>query len=80
MVTFFVNLIIAAWLVLFAALALYPLLLSDRRDTPNDASAPAEDRVLSIVPSAIAHRLRPHHLPVAAEHTPGADPDHRRAA
>lgn len=80
MVTFVVNLIIAAWLVLFAALALYPLLLNDKHETASDTGAPAEDRVLSIVPSAIAHRLRPHHLPVAAEHDPRTDPDHRRAA
>jgi len=78
MVTLFINLIIAAWLVLFAGLALYPLLLSDRHESSGATSAPAEDRVLSIVPSAIAHRLHPRQLPVPPDHD--ADPHHRRAA
>jgi hypothetical protein len=78
MMTVFVNLILAAWLVLFAALALFPLFLRDH--SPQETSVPVEDRVLSVVPSAIAHRLRTHHLPVTADHRPGPDSDHRRAA
>lgn len=80
MMTLFVNIILAAWLVLFAALALFPLFMRDHRDTAQETSVPVEDRVLSVVPSAIAHRLRTHHVPVAPDHRPGPDSDHRRAA
>ncbi len=51
-----VNLIIGFWLVLFGALALFPLMLSDKQ-APHVSSANKEDRVISIRP-AITDRPR----------------------
>ncbi|MGI8484650.1 MAG: hypothetical protein ACR2OU_10350 [Thermomicrobiales bacterium] len=57
-----VNFIIGFWLILFGALALFPLMLSDKH-APSVSSANKEDRVISIRPAIAEGAGRPRILP-----------------
>ncbi len=65
-----VNLIIGFWLILFGALALFPLMLGDKSSSRTSVSQ-KEDRVISIRPAIADGTGRPHALPqptpIAAE-------------
>lgn len=75
-----VNLIVGFWLILFGALALFPLMLSDKQSSRTSVSQ-KEDRVISIRPAIADGAGRPHVLPqptsIAAERNEHAgDNDH----
>lgn len=82
MSTILIDILVGLMLVLFAVMALGPLLISARPGS-QPTSSPAEDRVISVSPVPMIERLRPlaekqpHPLP---GQLPGNRPDQRPAA
>lgn len=80
MTTLLINGLSVLMLLFFAAMALFPLLLSDRA---GDEAADHEDRVLHVSPAPLTERSAPaaRHQPVAFGSTAsGTDPSRREAA
>ncbi len=75
------NLIIGFWLILFGAMALFPLMLSDKQPQRSSASN-NEDRVISIRPAIVegtGHRARdlPQPTSIAADRSDRDDDQHQ---